>query len=143
MHNEKLISLPSIRVIKSRRRGWVGHVAHMGDGTGAYRVLVGKPEGKRPHVRCWRRWENDITMHVKEFVREGMDWIELAHDRDTWWAVVNTVMNVRVSSNVGNFVASRRTSISKSALHHCVSRYNDQTACWIMRDWKPGRGQVI
>jgi hypothetical protein len=91
LHSEKLISLPDVCVIKSRRRGWVGHVARMGGGH-AYRVLVGKPEGKRQHGRPWRRWE-DITMHVKEIVREGLDWIELAQDRDKWWAVVNTVMN--------------------------------------------------
>jgi hypothetical protein len=119
----------------------VGRVARMGERTGAYRVVVGKPEGKRPHGRPWRRWE-DITMHVKEIVREGMNWIELAQDRDKWWAVVNTVMNVRVSLNVGNFLASRRTSISKSALRPCVSRFNDQTAYWIMRDWNTGKAQA-
>jgi hypothetical protein len=143
LHNEKLISLPNIRVTKSRRRGWVGHVARMEQRTGAYRVLVGKPEGKRPHGRPWRRWEDDITMHVKEIVREGMDWTELDQDRDKCWAVVNTVMNFRVSSNAGNFLASRRTSVSKSAMHRCVRRFNDQTAHWIMRVWNLGRGQAI
>jgi hypothetical protein len=115
----------------------------MGDRTGVYMVLVGKPEGKRPHGRAGRRWGDDVTMHVKEIVREGMDWIDLAQDRDKWRAVVNAVMNFRVSSSADNFFVSRRTSISKSSLRHGISRFNDQTAYWIIRDWNPGRGQEI
>ena len=104
---------------------------------------MGKPEEKRPHGRPWSRWA-DITMHVKEIVREGMNWIDLARDRDKWRTFMNTVMNIRVSSNAGNILASRRTtSISKSALRHGVSWFNDQTACWIIRDWNPGKEQAI
>jgi len=63
---------------------------------GVYRVLVGKPEGKRPRGRPRRRWEDDIKMNVKEVGCEVMDWIELAQDRDRWRALVNAVMNLRV-----------------------------------------------
>jgi hypothetical protein len=81
-------------------------------------------------------------MHVKEIVREGMGWIDLAQDRDKWRAVMNTVMSVRVSSNADNFVVSRRTSISKRVLRRGVSRFNDETAYWIIRD-ESRRGQAI
>jgi len=83
-------------VIKSRRMRWAGHVARMGDGRGVYRVLVGKPEGKRPVRRPRRRWEDNIKMDLQEVGCGGMDWIELAHDRDRWRALVNAVMNLRV-----------------------------------------------
>jgi hypothetical protein len=66
-----------------------------GEGRGVYRVLVGKPEGKRPLVKPRRRWEDNIKADLQE-VGGGMDWIELAHDRDRWRALVNAVMNVRV-----------------------------------------------
>jgi hypothetical protein len=62
----------------------------------AYKILVGKPEGKRPLGRHRRRWEDNIRMDVKETGWEGVDWIHLAKDRDQWRAVVNTVMNLRV-----------------------------------------------
>jgi hypothetical protein len=62
-----------------------------------YSVLVGKPEGKRPLGRPRRRWENNIKMDYQEVGCGVMDWIELAHDRDRWWALVNAVMNFRVS----------------------------------------------
>jgi hypothetical protein len=68
----------------------------MGERRGAYRVLVGKPEGRRPLGRPRRRWEDNIKMVLREVVREGMDWINLAQDRDRWRALVNTVMNLRV-----------------------------------------------
>ena len=71
-----------IRVIKSRRMRWVGHVARMGEERGLYRVLVGKPEGKRPLGRPRRRWEDSIKMDLQEVGCEGMDGIELAQDRD-------------------------------------------------------------
>jgi len=85
-----------VRVIKSRRMRWVGHVARMGEERGVYRVLVGKPEGKRPLGRRRRRWEDNIKMERQEVGCWGMDWIELAQDRDRWRALVSAVMNIRV-----------------------------------------------
>ena len=84
-----------VRVVKSRRMRWAGHVARMGEGRGVHRVLVGKPEGKRPLGRPRRRWEDNIKRDLRE-VGGGGDWMELAHDRDRWRALVNTVMNLRV-----------------------------------------------
>jgi len=74
---------------------WAGHVARMGEGRGVHRVLVGKPEGKSLLGRSRRRWEDNIKMYLRE-VEGGGDWMELAQDRDRWWALVNTVMNLRV-----------------------------------------------
>jgi hypothetical protein len=68
----------------------------MGEGRGVYRVLVGKPEGKRPLGRPRHRWENNINADIQEVGCGGMDWIELAEDRDRWWALVNAVMNLQV-----------------------------------------------
>jgi len=69
----------------------------MGERRGVYRVLVGKPEGKRPLGRSRRRWEDNIKLGLHEVGCGGMDWIELAQDRDRWRALVNAVMNHRVS----------------------------------------------
>ena len=100
LHNVELNDLytsPNIvRVIKSRRIRWAGHVARMGERRGVYRVLVGKPEGKRPLGRPRRRWEDNIKMDLQEVGFWGVDWIELAQDRDRWRALVNAVMNLRV-----------------------------------------------
>jgi hypothetical protein len=74
-----------------------GHVARMGETRNAYRILVGKPEGKRPLGRPNRRWVDNIKMDLREIGWDGMDWIELAQDRDQWRDLVNTVMNLRVS----------------------------------------------
>ena len=75
----------------------MGHVARMGDRRGVYRVLVVKPEGTRPLGRPRRRWEDNIKMALQEAGYVVMDWIELAQDRDRWRALVNPVMNLRVS----------------------------------------------
>ena len=73
-----------------------GHVARMGERRGVYRVMVGKPEAKRPLGRPRRRWEDNIKMDLQEVDCGGMDWIEFAQDRDRWRALVNAVMNLRV-----------------------------------------------
>jgi hypothetical protein len=85
-----------VQVIKSRRIRWAGNVARMGEGRGVYRVLVGKPEGKRPLGRPRYRWEDNIKMDLQEVGCGGMDWIELAQDRDRWRELVNAVMSLRV-----------------------------------------------
>ena len=99
LHNEELsdLCLPNIvRVVKSSIMRWAGHVARMGEGRGVHRVLVGKPEGKRPLGRPRRRWEDNIKMGLQEVGGDCEDWMELAQDRDRWRALVSTVMNIRV-----------------------------------------------
>ena len=92
-----LYSSPSIvREIKSRRMRWAGHVARMGEERGAYRFLVGKPEGKRPLGRPRRRLVDNIRMDLQEVGCGYVDWIGLAQDRDSWPTLVSAVMNLRV-----------------------------------------------
>ncbi|KAJ4441433.1 hypothetical protein ANN_11288 [Periplaneta americana] len=90
LHNGELHALYSspdiIRNIKSRRLRWAGHVARMGESRNAYRVLVGRPEGKIPLGRSRRRWEDNIKMDLREMGYDGRDWINLAQNRDQWWA---------------------------------------------------------
>jgi hypothetical protein len=100
LHDEELHGLyfsPGIvRVVKVRKMRWVGHVARMGELWDAYNILVGRPEGRRPLGRPRRRWEDNIKMNLREIGFGDVDLINLAQDRDTWRALVNTVMNLRV-----------------------------------------------
>jgi len=100
LHNEELNDLYSssniVRVITSRRMRWAGHVARIGEERGAYRVLVGKPEGRRPLGRPRRRWVDNIRMDLQEVGCEYMDWTGLAQDRDRWRTLVSVVMNLGV-----------------------------------------------
>jgi hypothetical protein len=92
----KLYSSPNIiRIIKSRRMRWAGHVARMGEKSNMFRLLVGKPEGKRPLGRRRRRWMNNIKMDLLEIGLIVVDWIGLAQDRYRWRALVNSVMNLQ------------------------------------------------
>jgi hypothetical protein len=83
-------------MIKSRRMGWVGHVARMDEGRDIYGVLVGSPEGKRLLERPRRGWEDNIKIDLREIGIDGANWIRLAQDRVQWQAFVNTVMKLRV-----------------------------------------------
>jgi hypothetical protein len=100
LHNEELhnlyCSLSIIIIIKSRRMGWAGQVARMKEKRNACRILVGKPEGKRPLGRPRTKWEKNIRMDLKEIGWGVIDWIDLAQDKDQWKTLVNTVMNLRV-----------------------------------------------
>jgi len=99
LRNEELNNLYSspniVRMTKSRRMRLVGHVVRMGEGRGVYRVLVRRPEGRRPLERPRRRWK-DIRMDLREVGCGCVDWMELAQDRDRWRALVSAVMNLRV-----------------------------------------------
>jgi hypothetical protein len=100
LHNEELHNLYTspgiIRIIKSMRMRWAGHVARMGEKWNMYRLLVGKPEGKRPLGRQRRRWMDNIKIELIEIGLNVLDWIGLAQDRYRWRAFVNSVMKLRV-----------------------------------------------
>jgi len=100
LHNEELNDLYSspyiVRVIKSRRMRWAGHVARMGEEGWVYRILVEKPDGRRPLGRPRRRWVDNIRMDLQEMGCGYMDWIGLAQDRDRWRTLVSAVMNLLV-----------------------------------------------
>jgi hypothetical protein len=99
LHNKELRDLYSsssiIRIIKSRRMRWAGYVSRMGEKRNAYRLLVGKPEGKRPLGRPRRRWVDNIRMYLREVGWGDVDCIGLAEDRNRWRALVNSVLNLR------------------------------------------------
>ena len=101
LHNEELNDLycsPNIVwVIKPRKMRCVAHVPRMGERRGVYRILVGKPEGRRPLGRPRHRWEDNIKLDLQEVGCGGMDWIELAQNRVRWQALVNAVMNLQVA----------------------------------------------
>jgi hypothetical protein len=100
VHNEELHNLYSspsiIRVFKLRRMRWAGHVERMGEKRNACRILVGKPEGKRPLGRPRRKWMDNSKMDLREIGWDGVDWIDMAQDRYQWRALVNTVLNLWV-----------------------------------------------
>ena len=113
LHNEEFSDLYSllniVRVVKSRRMRWAGHVARMGEGRVVYRVLVGKPEGKRTLGRPRRRLEDNIKMDLQENGGSCGEWMELVQDRDRWRALVSG-KEPSGSKNAGNFLTSCRTS---------------------------------
>ena len=100
LHNEELsdlYSLPNIvRVVTSRRMRWAGHVARIGEERDVHRILVGKPEGKRPLGRPRSRWEDNIKLYLQEVGGGCGDWMEVALDRNRWRVLVSTVRNLRV-----------------------------------------------
>jgi hypothetical protein len=100
LHNKELHDLYSspsiIRIMNPRRMRWAGYVARMSEKRNAYRLLVGKPEGRRSLVRPKRRWLDNIRMDLVEVGWGDVDWIGLAQDRDRWRALVNSVLNFRV-----------------------------------------------
>jgi hypothetical protein len=110
LHNEELRDLYSspsiIRIIKLKRIRWAGHVARMGEKRNSYRLLVGKPEGKRPLGRPRRRWVNNIRMDLGEVGWGDVDWIGLAKDRNMWRAVVNSVWNLLFHEMLGNYLVA-------------------------------------
>jgi len=101
--NDMYCSLNIIWMIRSRRMRRAGCVASIGERRGVYRVLVGKPEGKRPLGRPRHRWEDSIMMDLQKVGCRGMDWIGLAEDWERWPTLVNVVMNLRVPYYMGNF----------------------------------------
>jgi hypothetical protein len=111
-----------MRIINPRRMRWAGHVARMGEKRNAYRLLVGKPEGRRPLGRPRRRWVDNIRMDLGEVGWGYVDWIGLAKDRNRWSALVKSVLNLRVSLNAGKLSSGLTSSgLSSSAQLHIVS----------------------
>ena len=83
-------------MIKSRRLRWAGHVARMEEGRGAFKILTGKPTGKRPLGRPRRRWEDNIRMDLEEIGINTRKWVDSAQHRDYWRAPVNAALNLRI-----------------------------------------------
>jgi hypothetical protein len=126
LHNEELHNLYSsssiVRIIKSRRMRWAGHVARMGEKRNVYRLLVGKPERKSPLGRPRRRWIDNIKTDLLEIGLNVVDWIGLTQDRYSWRALVNAVMNLRVPQNAGKLPSDGTTcSFSSGTQLHRVS----------------------
>jgi hypothetical protein len=100
LHNDELHNLYSslniVRAIKSRRMRWAGHVTSIAEGRGAYRVLVGRPEGKRPLGRPRRKWDDNIKVDIRKMGIDGLNWIRLAQDGVHWPTFINTLMNLQV-----------------------------------------------
>jgi hypothetical protein len=94
--NDQSFSPSVVRVTKRRRMRWTGHVTSMGERIVVYRVFLGKSEGKRPLRKPRHIWEDNIKMDLQEVGRGGMNWIDLAQDRDRWRALANAIMNLRV-----------------------------------------------
>jgi hypothetical protein len=101
-----------IRIIKSRRMRWAGHVARMEDKRKAYRLLVGKPEGKRPLGRPRRKWVDNIRMALGEVGSGDVGWIGLAQDRNRWRALENSVLNFGFHKMLGNYRVVSRVVLS-------------------------------
>jgi hypothetical protein len=114
-------SLHIVRVIKSRRMRWAGHVARIGAMRNEYKILVGKPEGKRPLGRPRCPWKDNIRIDIREIEWEGVYWMHRAQDRVQWRALVHTVTNLRVPKKARNFLtSSATTSFSRRTLLHGV-----------------------
>ena len=100
LHNEELHSLYrspiTIRVIRSRRLRWAGHVPRMEEARSAFKILTGKPSGKRPLGRPRRRWENNIRINLEEIGINAGNWVDSAQDMDYWRALVNAALNLQV-----------------------------------------------
>jgi hypothetical protein len=130
LHNEELEDLytsPSvIRIVKSRRTRWAGHVARLGEKRNVYRLLVGKPEGKRPLGRPRRRWMDNNTMDLVVIGWGGVDWIGLAQDRNWWRALVNEVMNLGFHKILGNYRVAAQPVASRAVLNSTVSSLVNQ-----------------
>jgi hypothetical protein len=111
-----------MRIIKSRRMRFSGHVARREEKRNAYRLLVGKPEGKRPLRRPRRRWVDNIKRDLREVGWGDVDWIGLAKDRNRWRALVNSVLNFRVPRNGGKLSSGLASiGLSSSSQLHIVS----------------------
>ncbi|KAJ4451242.1 hypothetical protein ANN_02703 [Periplaneta americana] len=120
-----LYSSPDIiRNIKSRRLRWAGHVARMGESRNAYRVLVGRPEGKRPLGRPRRRWEDNIKMDLRKVGYDDRDWINLAQDRDRWRAYVRAAMNLRNYSHCRSPTLPELEIGQPSRIEHTAPHHN-------------------
>ncbi|KAJ4435786.1 hypothetical protein ANN_18405 [Periplaneta americana] len=130
LHNIELHALYSspdiIRNIKSRRLRWAGHVARMGESRNAYRVLVGRLEGKRPLGRPRRRWEDNIKVDLREVVYDDRDWINLAQDRDQWRAYVRAAMNLRLLERSHSQIPHTRPETPRCVTHNHDEDYSDE-----------------